>query len=160
MIVKATKEDLEPILRIYAHARRFMQEHGNPRQWRQDYPAKELVLTDIQNGNCYVYMENGTILGVFSFFLHADPSYACIYNGNWLNEEPYGVVHRLAVCTHGQGIAGFCLDYALSQCPNLRIDTHRDNLPMQRLLAKQGFVRCGIIFLANGEERLAYQKTV
>ena len=37
-------------------------------------------------------------------------------------------------------------------------DTHRDNTIMQHLITKHGFTYCGIILLANGDERLAYQK--
>ena len=40
---------------------------------------------------------------------------------------------------------------------NLRIDTHRDNHIMQHCIRKAGFQYCGIIYLANGDERLAYQ---
>lgn len=159
MIEQATELDMPAILALYKQARTFMQEHGNPNQWKDDYPREDLILADIHQGNCYVYKENGGILGVFSFFLQPDPTYAHIYQGKWCNEAPYGVVHRLAVSAHGKGIAGACLEYAFSQCHNLRIDTHRDNLPMQRLLKKQGFHSCGIIFLENGDERLAYQKT-
>ena len=42
--------------------------------------------------------------------------------------------------------------------PNLRADTHRDNRIMQHILQKHGFRYCGIIYLLNGDERLAYQK--
>ena len=126
---------------------------------RKTIPVKKLILADIRQGNCYVYRERGVIVGAFSFFLKPDPTYAHIYHGKWRNDAPYGVVHRLAVAVHGKGIAGACLEYAFSQCRNLRIDTHRDNLPMQRLLEKQGFHFCGIIFLESGAERLAYQKT-
>ena len=43
-------------------------------------------------------------------------------------------------------------------CGNLKIDTHRDNRIMQHLLDKNGFTYCGIIYLDDGTERLAYQK--
>jgi RimJ/RimL family protein N-acetyltransferase len=39
----------------------------------------------------------------------------------------------------------------------LRIDTHEDNKRMQHILAKNGFVYCGIV-LQNGSDRLAYEK--
>lgn len=159
MIKRATEINLPAILEIYAQARTFMRTQGNPDQWKNNYPGEKLILADIQQENCYVYKENGVILGAFSFFLQPDPTYAHIYQGKWRNDDPYGVVHRLAVGVHGKGVAAACLEYAFSQCHNLRIDTHRDNLPMQRLLAKQGFYPCGIIYLENGDERLAYQKT-
>ena len=41
---------------------------------------------------------------------------------------------------------------------NLRVDTHRDNRVMQHLLLQHGFTYCGIIHLASGDERLAYQR--
>lgn len=50
------------------------------------------------------------------------------------------------------------LDYCFALCSNIRIDTHRDNKIMQHNLSKHGFTYCGIIYLANGDERLAYQK--
>jgi hypothetical protein len=57
-------------------------------------------------------------------------------------------------------LPSFCFDFALSQCKNVKIDTHRDNIPMQRALEKKGFSYCGIIHIANGDERIAYQKSV
>lgn len=50
------------------------------------------------------------------------------------------------------------LDYGFSVADNIRIDTHRSNTLMQRALAHAGFSYRGIIFLPNGDERLAYQK--
>ena len=41
---------------------------------------------------------------------------------------------------------------------NIRIDTHRDNRIMQKLISRSGFSYCGIILLADGAERLAYQR--
>ena len=38
------------------------------------------------------------------------------------------------------------------------IDTHKDNAIMQHNIVKHGFSYCGIIHLASGDERLAYQK--
>ena len=76
-----------------------------------------------------------------------DFSYKKIYDGKWRNESPYGVVHRLASKTTQKGCASFCLSWALEQCGNLKIDTHRDNKVMQNLLKKNGFSYCGIICL-------------
>jgi RimJ/RimL family protein N-acetyltransferase len=42
--------------------------------------------------------------------------------------------------------------------PNLKIDTHRDNIPMQKVLKRNGFSECGIIYIENGDERIAFQK--
>nr|WP_330399667.1 hypothetical protein [Mediterraneibacter gnavus] len=77
---------------------------------------------------------------------------------NWLNDAPYGVVHRIASDGTVKGAASFCLNWAFSQCQNLKIDTHQDNLVMQSLLAKLDFKKCGIILTEDGSSRIAYQK--
>ena len=157
-IRKAEFADLPRMMEIYAQARDYMRRNGNPTQWVNGYPSEEKIREDITAGESWLCTENGEILGVFCFFLHNDPTYDVIYEGSWLNDEPYGVIHRIAVAQHRRGVASFCYDFALSKCTNLRIDTHRDNVPMQRSLQKNGFHRCGIIHLQNGDPRIAFQK--
>lgn len=68
-------------------------------------------------------------------------------------------MHRITSDGTIKGAASFCLDWAFSQCGNLKIDTHQDNHIMQHLLDKKGFTYCGIIYTDDGGERLAYQKS-
>lgn len=160
VIRKTTHSDLDIVLRLYAQARKFMQEHGNPDQWGDHYPPREQIIKDIQKGNSYLCYEEDEILGVFYFATESDPDYAQISDGAWLNDQPYGVMHRVASPTGRRGVASFCLRWCLEQSGgNLRIDTHRDNIPMQNMLKKNGFHLCGIVHIRNGEERIAYQKT-
>lgn len=159
MIIRKTIEsDLIQIGEIYENAKRFMRKSGNLHQWNDGRPNIDTARLDMEQGIGYVAEEDGKILAVFMFSLAPDPTYAKIYNGAWLSDAPYGVIHRIAVAKQGQGIIDGCIDYCFSICPNLRIDTHRDNLPMRRALEKRGFQYCGIIHLENGDERLAYQK--
>ena len=88
-----------------------------------------------------------------------DPTYHRIDFGSWKSDAPYAVIHRIAVKHHGKGIIDFCFNECFRLQGNLRIDTHRDNIPMQKCLIRNGFEYCGVIYLANGDERLAYQKT-
>lgn len=158
-IRRATHADLPRIHAIYSQAREFMAANGNPHQWTNGYPGESAVLADLSAGNLYVCVDRDEILGVFCFFQGVEPDYLHIHGGTWLQDGPYGVVHRIASAVSSRGVASACLEFAYSQCGNLRIDTHRDNIPMQRLLAKHGFHYCGIIHLEkNGSERLAYQK--
>ena len=157
MIQKATLSQFSRILAIYDGAREFMAANGNPNQWGNAYPPEDMIRQDILKGKCYVNLKDDDIRAVFYFNLEQDPTYGYI-EGAWLNDDPYGVIHRLAVGDNGRGIAAECFDFALSRCKNLRIDTHEDNLPMQRCLAKNGFVRCGIIYLEDGDPRIAYHK--
>ena len=159
MIIRKTKEaDISAIGEIYENAKRFMRESGNPNQWNKGTPNAETAREDMEHGTGYVVEEDGKIIAAFMFSLNNEPTYAKIYEGEWLNDAPYGVIHRIAVAEQGKGIIGFCIDECFARCQNLRIDTHRDNLPMQRALLKRGFQYCGIIYLENGDERLAYQK--
>jgi hypothetical protein len=99
-------------------------------------------------------------VGTFCFIRGEDPTYAKIYNGEWLNDRPYATVHRIASSGKEKGVAKACFEWCFTQCPNIRVDTHRDNHVMQHILQSMGFTFCGIIFVANGTERLAYQKTL
>lgn len=156
----ARPDELKKIMRIYADARAFMRANGNPWQWGDKYPPENMIRKDIETGNCYVCEADGEILGTFYYAEGEDPTYQSIENGAWLNESPYGVIHRIASTRARRGVASFCFAWAVERCGNLKIDTHRDNVPMQRSLSKNGFTRCGIIHLENGEERIAYQKCI
>ena len=159
MIQKATLSQLSEILVVYEKARSFMAETGNPTQWGTNYPPEEMIRRDILDGKCYVNLRDNKILAVFYFAIESDPTYAYI-DGSWLNDAPYGVIHRIAVGESGKGAAAACFAFAESLCENIRIDTHEQNIPMQRCLAKHGFVRCGTIYLEDGDPRIAYQKVI
>ncbi len=158
LIRKATSDDLASVLQIYQNARAYMRANGNPDQWGESYPPVSLVQADIASGICHVCVDEYEIVGVFVCFIGDDPTYRTVYDGAWLNDAPCAIIHRIAVASHRKGVASQCFAYGFSLCGNLKIDTHRDNIPMQRSLSKNGFVPCGIIHLENGEERIAYQK--
>ena len=159
MDIRPTRlEDLKSVMKIYAEARQFMGENGNPTQWVNGYPTLEMVTGDIDDKSSYVCVEDEEVLGVFRFTIGIDPTYLQIYEGCWLDDALYGVVHRIASASRKKGVASYCLTWCLEQCGNIRIDTHRDNYIMQSLLLKNGYTRCGIIYLENGDERIAFQK--
>ena len=145
-------------IEIYTAARDFMRDNGNPCQWINGYPDENTVMRDIESGSLYALFEDEEMLAVFYFSLAPEPTYENI-DGAWLSDAPYGTIHRIAVAkgAHGRGLAALCFDFCRGIMPHLRIDTHRDNLLMQRTLAKYGFTYCGIIHLANGSERMAYE---
>lgn len=157
-IRKSEKKDLEIILSLYEAARKFMKENGNPEQWGDTYPEEELIIQDIEERNSYVCTEEGKIIGTFYFKEGEDKTYKKIVNGDWMNDEVYGVVHRITAMENKKGVASYCLKWCFEQCENIRIDTYKDNIPMQKMLEKNGFKKCGIIYLENGAERIAYQK--
>lgn len=160
-IRKALNKDFESVIYIYGEARRFMASAGNPAQWGTTYPEFETVYNDFESGNLYVCVEGAKVLGVFCFFIGTEPTYRTIYNGEWLNDAAYGVIHRVAVApdARGRGVVKYCFDYCFGKISNVKIDTHENNYPMQRALLKYGFKRCGTVVVYNGE-RVAFQKDV
>ena len=161
-IRKTREEDLPRVMEIYARARRFMAEHGNPRQWGPTcWPPEELIRQDIRRGNSYVCEnEAGRVIGTFFYTFGEDiePTYRNIVDGAWLYPGPYGVVHRIASDGTENGTGAFCIRWALEQCGHLRIDTHGDNTVMQGLLQKLGFEQCGTIYVEEDDDpRKAYE---
>ena len=124
----------------------------NSTQWEQGYPDC-VISQDIENGNCYVEEESGTIHGVFVCIPGEDPTYQVMKDGQWLNGRPYAAVHRIG--TDGT-VPGF-FDRCVALCPDLRMDTHENNHVMQHLLETSSFRHCGRTITHDGTARLAYQ---
>ena len=156
----ATPADIDDIMRLIEEGRKKMMDEGNTRQWANGHPRQEVVEDDIKRGNSYLLTtDSGIPLATFALIAGPDPTYARIDGGSWLNDEPYYVIHRIASSAKAHGVMRQVIAYALTKTRNIRIDTHEDNQTMRALLTKYGFVYCGIIYLANGDERLAFQLT-
>lgn len=155
-IRKANERDLDRILEIYGIAREFMIKSGNPSQWGLVHPAKEIVLADIDEGISHVVCEGEEIRGVFALLTEEEPTYGYIEGGAWLNDEAYVTIHRIASDQSVHGLFPIVFDYCKGLSDNIRIDTHADNLPMQRQIEKCGFVRCGTIYVRGKSARIAY----
>lgn len=146
--------DLPRILELYAQARRFMAENGNPTQWNSGYPQVELLEDDIRQEQLYVVSDAQCIQGVFVFVLGEDPTYGYIEDGAWRSSAPYGTIHRIA---GSGGIFAAALEFSRRMCPHIRMDTHRDNAPMLHLAQKHGFRPCGTIYVKDGTPRVAFE---
>lgn len=153
---RAVKSDLDSIMEIFEYAKSRMRQSGNLTQWADGYPNTEAVLKDIADGTGYVIESSKGIIGVFAFIIGEDPNYAEI-DGQWPDNEPYGTIHRIAAAPEAHGIADIALDHCLRAGINIRIDTHADNAPMLGWIAKRGFAYCGIVRVADGTPRKAFQ---
>lgn len=158
MIRLASMCDFDALWEVYLEARQFMKDTGNPNQWGDFNPTPAMLEQDITEQKLYLVVREDRICGVFFFNIGADPWYAVIDQGKWMSDAPYGVLHRVAAKTAEKGVFKECLDFALSQISHLRIDTHADNKVMQHVLNKNGFTYCGIVYMDNGEPRLAYER--
>lgn len=158
LIRKAVMGDVPVIMRLVEEARGIMRSCGNMNQWIGGYPSEETIIEDINNGHCYVCEEEGgALVASFAFIPGPEPTYKQIYEGQWLDDRPYYVVHRLASTAASHGIFNDVMDYCMGVAGCLRIDTHRDNVIMRHVIERYGFIYCGTIYLLNGDERLAYQ---
>lgn len=155
-IKKACLLDIPSLLEVYKSAKSFMRQNGNVNQWINGYPAENDIKKDIQNGNCYILLQENQIAGVFAFIIGKEPTYTTIENGTWHSTRPYGTIHRIASNGKTKGIARACFDFCKTKIDYLRIDTHKDNLQMQNAIKKYGFLDCGTIYLTDGCPRLAY----
>lgn len=158
MIRRATYDDVPVLMDVFRKARGIMRSSGNMNQWNDGYPSEEVVRKDIDNGHCVVLCEDGKVVATMAFIPGPDPTYAEIYDGGWLSDAPYHVIHRIAVAEPGHNAAKALLDWSFGQAGSIRIDTHKDNVIMHHVLSKYGFTHCGMILLANGDPREAYQK--
>ena len=155
----ATEADIPAIMKILEAGRDIMLASGNLNQWPQGYPTEEMVRRDIGPGYGKVMEDGGRIVAYFACIPSPDPTYAVIYDGAWEDDEkPYYVVHRIASFPQVHGVFKTMMEYLDALTDNIRIDTHKDNKIMQHNLAKYGFKYCGIIHIASGAERLAYQR--
>ena len=157
-IIQAGPQDLPQILAIYARAREFMRNTGNPNQWKDGHPSEALLGQDLAQRCLYVLKDSTGIHAVFHFSIGPDPTYAAIEGGHWCSDAPYGVLHRVAGDGSIHGILPRIVDFCAQKIPHLRIDTHQDNLIMQHQIQKCGFQYCGVIRLPDGSPRLAYER--
>ena len=157
MIRKAVREDFERIMEIYDIAKDFMRQNGNASQWQGGYPYPDIIEDDIDGGNMRVITaDDGHICACFGIFEGDDPTYAKI-DGSWKSDLPYTAIHRVASDGSERGIFRRIFEYASGMYTHLRIDTHADNIPMQRAVTSCGFVLCGIIYVEDGTPRMAYE---
>lgn len=157
MVRAATVQDLPRVMAIYDTARRYMRANGNTVQWVNGYPSEALLRQDIRDGVLYVMEDAGGVYAVFAFIIGDDPTYGRI-EGVWRDESPYGTIHRLGSDGTHRGVFAETAAWAARQCPHLRADTHAANLTMRHCMERAGFVYCGVIHVADGTPRVAYEK--
>ena len=154
-IRETVEKDLVFVDAIFNSARDFMRLNGNPHQWNQNYPTSRDVAQDIKSKRAFVCVNDDDIpIGTFVLFDY-EPAYDYI-EGAWLSDKPYKAVHRIATVRKGK-IGSFIIKFLEEKYEHLRIDTHENNVPMQNLLTKFNFKRCGIIYIPDHGQRVAFE---
>lgn len=168
MLQLATNKDLEKVMEIINDAKLYLRMQ-NSKQWNLDdgYPRNLDLLKDIENKNCYLYIEDGEIIGTMSIIFTPDENYYDI-NGKWLSNEEYASIHRIAIKnTHHKKSIGVKMLLEAEKIVkahkvySIKIDTHKINIPMTKTILKSGYTYCGIITLKRSKIdnlRDAYEK--
>ena len=168
-IRKANLSDLEYIMPIFAEARATIATLGID-QWQNGYPSEDIIREDIEKKQSFCVCADGHIVGTFALIFDGEPTYDHIFDGEWKSgdkNKSYIAMHRVAISVALRGskistrIVNFACDTARSLGrQSVRIDTHRGNIVMRKMLEKHGFSHCGSIFLADGAHRVAYEMIV
>ena len=164
---KTEYADIPAVMGLINQAKAYMKDQGID-QWQDGYPNEASIANDIAHDYSYVMEEKGKVIGTMAVLFDGEPTYDQIYDGAWkTSEEPYAAIHRVAVDAEckGQGIAGAMIEEVVKMCQekgirSIKNDTHKDNKSMQRMQAKNGFEYCGIIYLEDDAERIAFEKII
>lgn len=163
----AEKKDVDRIMQIISDARESIGRLGID-QWQYGYPTRDIIKEDVALSRGYVVLdESGEICATFTLIDNGEPSYNKIYCGSWLSDGKYIAFHRIALATNSRGrgvakeIIEFLSDYARQNgFESIKVDTHTGNIPMRKMLEKNGFEYCGTIRLLDGQPRVAYEKLI
>ncbi len=172
-IRKSEMSEVSALCRLFDEARGTIKQLGID-QWQNGYPSADVILADIESDNSYIVTVDGELCAAFTLIKNGEPTYDQIFDGEWLtgfsesgSSPCYYALHRVAVSVkhRGHGISTAIIDHSVSMArlegkTSLRIDTHRGNIVMRKMLEKHGFLHCGTIFLANGDERVAYERLI
>lgn len=163
---KSVPADINAILEIIKQAQHYFKEN-NIDQWQNNYPNYETIQEDIASENSYVLEKNNTVIATSAIVFTGESTYEKIYEGKWLTDNKYATIHRIAVREYykGQGISAEVISETEKLCHekgfnSIRVDTHEDNKSMQKMLSKNGFEYCGIIYLSDGNKRIAFEKVL
>ena len=166
-IRKSICRDTGALMALFEEARGTIAQLGID-QWQDGYPSLQVVDEDIALERSYAVIIDGQLCGTFVLIEDGEPTYDKIYEGAWQTEaqhQDYVAIHRVAVsvAVRGKGISTSIVSYAHARAlgrTSLRIDTHKGNVVMRRMLEKHGFRYCGVIYLENGNPRVAYEKII
>ena len=163
---KSVKTDISNIMSIISQAQDYFKEHGI-NQWQDNYPNSEIINNDIDNNYSYVLLNEDNIIATAAVSFDGEKTYDSIYEGQWISNNEYAVIHRIAVDNNFKGmglstqiiknVQELCLEKGVY---SIKVDTHKENLSMQRMLNKNKFQYCGIIYLEDGSKRIAFEKTL
>lgn len=139
---------------------------NNVDQWQNGTISSKILLGAIMHDQGFVWEQRDTA-GIAGFCvldtydqLYEEP----LAEGKWTVEGPYLAIHRVMVSQHLRGrkvSTQMFLDIKkmgiVNNIASLRIDTHPDNIIMQKTLKRNGFVRTGLLYMPSDSPRYTYE---
>lgn len=163
---KSTKKDIKEIMDIIKQAQSYFKIQGI-NQWQNGYPNEEVINIDVNKGHSYVLLKENKIVATVAISFDGEKNYDTIYEGAWLTNDTYGVIHRIAVSNNYKslGLSHKIIKYTEKLCKDnninsIKVDTHIENMVMQNLLKRNDFKYCGVIYLDDGDKRVAFEKII
>ena len=114
---KSIKSDVSRIMEIIRQAQEYFKLQGI-NQWQNNYPNKEVINNDIDNGQSYVMLKDNNIVATTVVSFKEEKSYENIIDGKWITNDKYGVIHRIAVDSNykGLGLSHEIIKYSEELC--------------------------------------------
>jgi hypothetical protein len=56
-------------------------------QWGEGYPSEAVITADMERNGGFVVEDDGKVVGYYAFLPSPEPTYAKIYEGDWLDDE-------------------------------------------------------------------------
>lgn len=158
-IRKTQPEEIDHLMNIFEQGKRIMRKSGNLKQWTGSYPSRDLIKKISKLVTAMSVWTKGRYHR--DLYLHSwQRSYLCPHlrrtmvgrRTSLCHHPPPGQYRRQPRCS--RRLPGVVLH------PNTELaGRHPPRQPhLATHPAKHGFRYCGIIYLLNGDERLAYQK--
>ncbi|MFV8290507.1 GNAT family N-acetyltransferase [Aerococcus viridans] len=139
---------------------------NNVDQWQNGTISSKMLLDAIMHDQAFVWEQrDATGIAGFCVLNTYDELYEeTLAEGEWTVDGPYLAIHRVMVSQHLRGrkvSTQMFLDIKKmgvdSNIASLRIDTHPDNIIMQKTLKRNGFVRTGLLYMPSGSPRYTYE---
>ena len=155
MVRLANINDLDVVVEVINDAKKLFKSEGSD-QWQDtdNYPSRETMRTDLERNELYVKVIEEKVVGCVVLSKLEEKAYEGIYDGEWLTNGHYMVLHRIAVRNgyYNKGIAKELLSEIIkvakeSNAVSIKVDTKITNVRMMKLLQKVGFKVVGKIKL-------------
>ena len=151
----AENADLDDIMLIVRQSKNYLKKHRVD-QWQGDYPTPEAFVDAINEKECFAVMYGTRLAGFFCLTEKPEADYDSLTDGRWHGEGKYCTLHRAAVAAEfrGTGLSDMLFKFAedlardkAAEC--MRIDTHRKNKAMQKLLKRSGYTYRGNVLVSS-----------